>query len=149
MKRFLLLAVVFLSIQLPAQSGIPADASRNPKVRAITGFVRLDRSKWEQQIAEALGVLRRTEAEFKRAGYEVESLRITTQPVGELVQGLSEDDAVAFLGRFDQLSAKENFIPNVGPAMMHDGDDPMPMRVLERALSTLPNIEASTIAAGM
>ena len=63
----------------------------------------LDRSKWEQQVAEALGVLRKAEAEFKSAGYEVESLRITTQPVGELVSGLSEDDAVAFLARFDQM----------------------------------------------
>ena len=31
--------------------------------------------------------------------------------------------------------------------MMHDDDDSLPMRVVERALSTLPNIEASTIIA--
>jgi hypothetical protein len=146
-KRFLLLGVMFLPFQLLAQTGVSADASRNPKVRAITAFVRLDRNKWEQQITETLSVLRKTQAAFKSVGYEVESIRITTQPVCELVAGLSEDDAVAFLGRFDQLSAKENFIPNVGPAMMHDGDDTLPMRVLERALSTLPNIEASTIIA--
>ncbi|MGA8086953.1 MAG: DUF711 family protein [Terracidiphilus sp.] len=147
MKRLLLLAVVLLPIQLLAQTGVSADASHNPKVRAITAFVRLDRSKWEQQIAETLTVLRKAQHEFEAEGYQVESLRITTQPVGELVAGLSEDDAVSFLARFDQLSAKENFIPNVGPAMMHDSDDPATMRVLERALSTLPNIEASTIIA--
>ncbi len=147
MKCFLLLAVMFLPFQLLAQTGVSVDASDNPKVRAITAFVRLDRNKWEQEITETLSVLRKTQAAFKSAGYEVESIRITTQPVGELVTGLSEDDAVAFLGRFDQLSAKENFIPNVGPAMMHDGDDTLPMRVLERALSTLPNLEASTIIA--
>jgi uncharacterized protein (UPF0210 family) len=147
MKRLLLFAVLLFPIQLLAQNAVSADASGNPKVRAITAFVRLDRTKWEEQITETLGVLRKTEAAFKSAGYEVTSLRITTQPVGQLVSGLSEDDAVAFLARFDQLSAKENFIPNVGPAMMHDGDDAMPMRVLERALSTLPNIEASTIIA--
>ncbi len=147
MKRLLLLAVVFLPIHLIAQTGGSAESSRNPKVRAITGFVQLDRSKWETQIAETLGVLRKAQHEFEAEGYQVQSLRITTQPVGELVAGLSEDDAVAFLARFDQLSAKENFIPNVGPAMMHDGDDPATMRVLERALSTLPNIEASTIIA--
>jgi uncharacterized protein (UPF0210 family) len=147
MKRFVLLAVLLLPFQLLAQADVSANGSRNPKVRAITAFVRLDRSRWEQQVAETLAVLRKAEAAFKSAGYEVESLRITTQPVGELVGGLSEDDAVAFLARFDQLSAKENFIPNVGPAMMHDDDDSLPMRVVERALSTLPNIEASTIIA--
>ena len=148
MKRLALVAAaVLLSVPLMAETGGSSTPSANPKVRAITAFVRLDRSKWEQQVGETLGVLRKAEAEFKGAGYEVESLRITTQPVGELVAGLSEADAVAFLARFDQMSVKENFTPNVGPAMMHDGDDPATMRVLERALSTLPNIEASTIIA--
>ena len=148
MKRLALVVVAVLwSIPMMAQTGGTSTTSANPKVRAITAFVRLDRGRWEQQVGEALGVLRKVEAEFKTAGYEVESLRITTQPVGELVTGLSEDDAVAFLARFDQMSVKENFTPNVGPAMMHDGDDPATMRVVERALSTLPNIEASTIIA--
>jgi len=147
MKRLLLLAVVLLPIPLFAQTGTSSFVKGNPRVRAITAFVRLDRGQWEHQVAEALSVLRRAEAEFKSAGYEVESVRITTQPVGELVAGLSEDDAVAFLARFDQMSAKENFIPNVGPAMMHDNDDQQVMRVAERALSTLPNIESSTIIA--
>src|ERR1700760_1975153 len=145
MKRLLLLAVFLLPIPLFAQTSTPSAVKGNPKVRAITAFVRLDRGQWEHQVTEALSVLRRAEAEFKSAGYEVESVRITTQPVGELVAGLSEDDAVAFLARFDQMSAKENFIPNVGPVMMHDNDDQQVMRVAERALSTLPNIEASTI----
>lgn len=148
MKRLALVAAaVLLSVPLMAQTSGSSTPSANPKVRAITAFVRLDRSKWEQQVGEALEVLRKAEAEFKGARYEVESLRITTQPVGELVAGLSEDDAVAFLARFDQMSVNENFTPNVGPAMTHDGDDPATMRVLERALSTLPNIEASTIIA--
>ena len=143
----ILVAAVFLSIHLGAQNGGNGVPLLNPKVRAITAFLRLDRKGWEKQIRDALAVLRRAQHEFEAQGYQIESLRITTQPVGELVTGLSEDDAVAFLGRFDQLSAKENFIPNVGPAMLRDGDDPKAMRVLERALSTLPNIEASTIIA--
>jgi uncharacterized protein (UPF0210 family) len=92
-------------------------------------------------------VLRRVKAEFEAAGYENESLRLTTQPLAELVAGMREDEALAFLGQFDQLSVKENFTPNVGPAMMRDTDDPAAMHLLERALSTLPNIEASSIIA--
>lgn len=38
-------------------------------------------------------------------------------------------------------------MPNVGPAMLHDGDDPAPMRLLARALSTLPHLNASAINA--
>jgi uncharacterized protein (UPF0210 family) len=136
-----------VSIPLAAQAQ-PRDASPSkPKVRAITGFVRLDRNNYQQQVAEALVVLRRVKAEFEAAGYENESLRLTTQPLAELVAGMREDEALAFLGQFDQLSVKENFTPNVGPAMMRDTDDPAAMHLLERALSTLPNIEASSIIA--
>jgi uncharacterized protein len=147
MKRLVLLAVVLLPFQLPAQTGDSKAAAGNPKVRAITGFVRLDRSKWEQQVAETLIVLRKVKGEFDAAGYQVESVRITTQPLGELVKGASEEEAMAFLAKLDALSAKQDFIPNVGPAMMHDADDPATMHLLEHALSTLPNIEASSIIA--
>jgi hypothetical protein len=131
--------VLLFSIQLGAQT--------NPKVRAITGFVRLDRAQWQAQIGDTLAVLHKVQNAFEAQGYQVESLRIVTQPVGELVGGLPEEQALAFLTQLDQLSGKENFIPNVGPAMMHDGDDPAVMKLMERALSTLPNIEANTIIA--
>jgi len=148
MRRIVFIAIAaMLSFPLAAQSHAAPSASLKPKVRAITAFVRLDRASWEKQIAEALVVLHKTQKEFELAGYQVESLRITTQPVGELIAGLSEDDAVALLKKLDELSAKEKFIPNVGPGMLHDMDDPEPMRVLERVLSTLPNIEASAIIA--
>ena len=119
----------------------------NPRVRAITGFVRLDRSMYQNQIADALVVLRRVKAQFESSGYEVETLRLTTQPLADLVAGMSEDQALAFLTQLDELSVKQNFLPNVGPAMLHDSDDPATMHLLERVLSTLPNIEASTIIA--
>ena len=147
MKRVAHALLLLVSIPLAAQAQ-PRDASPSkPKVRAITGFVRLDRNNYQQQVAEALVVLRRVKAEFEAAGYENESLRLTTQPLAELVARMREDEALAFLGQFDQLSVKENFTPNVGPAMMRDTDDPAAMHLLERALSTLPNIEASSIIA--
>lgn len=147
MKRLVFLAVSLMPIQMLAQTGASSDATVNPTVRAITGFVRVDRSQFEKQVAETLTVLRKVKGEFEAAGYQVESVRITTQPLGELVNGASEEEALAFLARFDALSVKEGFTPNVGPAMMHESDDPATMHLLERALSTLPNIEASSIIA--
>jgi uncharacterized protein (UPF0210 family) len=148
MKRFAAVAAVaFLSLSLTAQTdGIRRPV--NPKVRAITAFVRLDRNTWEKQIGEALVVLRKVQSGFEASGYDVETLRIVTQPLGELVAGLSEDESMAYLAHLDALSVKENFLPNVGPGMMRETDDPASMRVLERALSTLPNIEASSVIAG-
>jgi uncharacterized protein len=137
-------AIISLAVLGTAQ----AQSDTKPKVRAITGFIRLDRSRYTQQIADTLGVLRAAKAEFVKQGYDVETLRIVTQPLSQLVDGQSDADALAFLKSLDDLSAKENFIPNVGPAMLSDKDDPRSVRVLEQALSKLPNLEANTIIAG-
>jgi uncharacterized protein len=147
MKRIILAVVLVASVQAAAQTSSGPTASSFPKVRAITGFVRLDRATYQNQIADALVVLRRVKAEFESSGYGVETVRLTTQPLAELVAGMSEEQALAFLEQLDELSVKEHFLPNIGPGMLHDTDDPATMHLLERALSTLPNIEASTIIA--
>jgi uncharacterized protein (UPF0210 family) len=147
MKRIILAVVFALLSQAVAQISSKSSASSNPKVRAITGFVRLDRATYQKQIVDALVVLRRVKAEFESSGYEVQTLRMTTQPLAELVAGMSEDQALTFLAQLDQFSVKENFLPNVGPGSLHDTDDPATMHLLEKALSTLPNIEGSTIIA--
>ena len=147
MKRIVFAIVLIISLQAVAQTGTTPATTSNPKVRAITGFVRLDRATYRKQIADALAVLRRVKAEFESSGYEVQTVRLTTQPLAELVSGLPEEQALAFLTQLDELSVKENFLPNVGPAMLHDSDDPAAMHLVERALSSLPHIEASSIIA--
>jgi uncharacterized protein (UPF0210 family) len=124
-----------------------AQTYTKPNVRAITAFVRLDRATFERQIADALTVLHAAEGKFAERGYQTETIRIVTQPLGELVSGQSDDDALRLLKAIDDLSAKEGFIPSVGPAMMRDSDDPHVMRLLEKALSTLPNLQANSIIA--
>jgi uncharacterized protein len=145
--RLCLAVIVVGSIGLLAQTRTAAAQQQNPKVRAITAFVRLDRDQYRKQIDEALAVLVRAKAEFVSSGYQVETMRITTQPLAELVAGMPEDKALAFLKDLDDLSVKENFLPDVGPAMLHDSDDPATMHLLERALSTLPNIESNAVIA--
>ncbi|MDE1178814.1 MAG: DUF711 family protein [Edaphobacter sp.] len=143
-----LLLVLCLGVGTSAgQPGAKLAPGAKPRVRAITAFVRLDREHYEKQVADALAVVRKAKAEFEAAGYEVETVRMTTQPLAELVQGMSEDEALKFLGAFDALAGKEHFAPNIGPAMMHDSDDMKTMHLLERVLSTLPRLRASAIIA--
>jgi uncharacterized protein (UPF0210 family) len=143
-KRITLAALLLLSLPLAAQTSSP---SGNPKVRTITGFVRLDRGTWQKQIADTLLVLHKAKSEFESRNYEVQSVRITTQPLAELTTGLTEDQSLAFLAQIDQLAEKEKFIANVGPAMLHDTDNPATMHLLERMLSTTQHIDASSIIA--
>jgi uncharacterized protein (UPF0210 family) len=140
-KLFLVLAAAVLTVTAQAQS------YTRPKVRAVTAFVRLEQAAHQQEIAAALSVLRAVKGEFEKQGYEVETIRIVTQPLPELVSGQSETQALAYLRSLDDLGSKEGFIPSLGPAMMRDTDDPRNMRLLEKALSTLPHLQANTIIA--
>lgn len=144
MKR---LAFALPVLLLSHAFGQSASVNPNPKVRAITGFVRLTSENYQKQVSDALVVLRKVKAEFEGSRYEVETVRLTTQPLGELVAGMSEEQALKFLSAFDQLAVKENFVPNVGPAMVRDSDDPTTMRLLERLLATAVRINASAIIA--
>jgi len=144
MKR--LLATVLLCTLASSAIHAASDVA-TPPVRAITAFVRLDRAGYERQVAEAMKVLNAAKAEFARRGYETQTVRIVTQPFAELVKDLSDREALAFLRSLDDLSQKAGFAPNVGPAMLHDTDDPAAMHLLARALATLPHLNASAVIA--
>jgi hypothetical protein len=117
-------------------------------VRAITAFIRIDRAHYQAQIAATLQMLDQAKAAFERHRYQVESIRITTQPFPEYVRGLNEADAVAFFHAYDNLAAKNGFDANIGPAMLEDTDDPLAAQLLGKVLSDTKNLEASLVVAG-
>jgi uncharacterized protein (UPF0210 family) len=145
--RMRYLVALVLSCALASTTALAAPDASKPNVRAITAFVRLDRSTYEKQIDDAMQVLNAAKAEFAKRGYETQTVRIVTQPFAELVKGLPDQEALAFLRSFDDLSQKVGFAANVGPAMLHDADDPATMRLLAQVLSTLPHLNASAIIA--
>ncbi|MGZ4826812.1 MAG: DUF711 family protein, partial [Terriglobales bacterium] len=141
MRRVLLFTIIVLA-------SLPAFAQAKPKVRAITAFVRLDRAQYQDQVRDTLAFLRRAKTSFERRGYQVEGVRITTQPFPELVRGLKHDEAMAFLRSYDELAQKENFDTSVGPAMLSDADDPANARLLAEAIAAGKILEGSIIIAG-
>jgi uncharacterized protein len=124
-----------------------SDAPRQPKVRAITAFVRIDHEHYAAQIQQALVMLRGAKSAFEKGGYEVETIRITTQPFPQYMAGLSRTEAVEFFKRLDDLARKESFLADIGPAMLSDQDDPAQMELLGEILSTT-KINASAVVAG-
>jgi hypothetical protein len=141
-------AVSLLVLAAACAAQAKAEDYTRPKVRAVTAFVSLERASYARQIAATLVVLREAQRALEQQGYAVESVRITTQPLAELLRGQSDSEALAWLKELDQLAAKENFLPNIGPAMLRDGDDPHTMQLLAEALSSLSQLNASAIIAG-
>lgn len=142
--RFAAFALVGLAVMAHAWG---AAAAGNPKVRAITAFVKLDRTQYAAQIAQTLKMLRQAKRLFEESGYPVESVRITTQPFPEYVQGLSRQQALEFFHAYDELAIKESFDANIGPAMLLDSDDPVRVELLGEVLSTTETLEASLVMA--
>ena len=64
-----------------------SDVSRKPRVRAITAFVSIDRATYGKQIQDTLAMLRKAKSAFEKGGYEVQTIRITTQPFPQYTRG--------------------------------------------------------------
>ena len=135
----LLLSAFLISSFCHAQS---TDSSKPaaPKIRAITAFVRLDRAKYREQVAEAMKMLLAAKEAFAKAGYEVETIRITTQSFPEYTKGLSEQQALEFFRDYDKLSQQQGFTPDIGAAMSQDSDDPRQADLLARILAETQNL---------
>lgn len=143
MKRAFAALLASLFAAAAAQA---ADTSK-PNVRAISAFVRLDRATYEAQLNEAKKVLESAKTEFVKRGYQIQTIRVVTQPFAELVKGLDEKQAIEYVAKIDAVTQKLDLMPNVGPAMMRNSDDPAAMQVLGHVLAKLPRVNASAIIA--
>src|SRR4029077_5286487 len=126
---------IFLAAFLLATVVAPTSAQEKHKVRAITAFIRLDTTQYRQQIADTLTMLLKTKARFELAGYEVQTIRITTQPFTEYTRGMSQQDVLAFFHDFDNLAKKENILIGIGHALMSEKDNPGQAQLLAEILS--------------
>ncbi len=125
-----------------------ASAQQKPKVRSITAFIRLDPAQLQPQIADTLVFLRNAKARYELAGYEVQTIRITTQPFPEYIKGMSSDAALAFMKTLDAAGKKENVMIGIGPALMTDKDDPAEADLLAKILADTTNLKGTVVVAG-
>jgi len=139
---------IFLGAFLLAAVVVPASAAEKPRVRAITAFIRLDTTQYKQQVAEALTMLRKAKARYELAGYEVQTIRITTQPFQEYTKGMSKQDILAFFHDFDGIAKKENILIGIGPALMTEKDDPGQAQLLAEILTLTSSMRGTIVVAG-
>lgn len=130
-----------------ASSQQPVTAPVHPNIRTVTAFIRMDRQNYRAQVADALKMLNAAKAELVKAGYVVETLRITTQPFPEIVRGLTPAQALDFFHEYDKLAQKEGFTPDIGAAMMKDSDDPAQADLLARIIETTETINGFILVA--
>jgi len=131
------------------QKTAPAQATAaNVKIRAITAFINLDQTQYQQQIADALKMLRRAQTTFESCGYPVQSIRIATQPFLEYTQGMNTQQAVAFFKQLDALAEQQRFALSIGPAMPNANDSASQADLLAEILINTKTLNASLTVAG-
>jgi uncharacterized protein (UPF0210 family) len=146
----------FISISLlaAATAFCPAGAQQKtaappdrPKIRAITAFINLDRAQYKEQVADALKMLKRAQTILESRGYQVQTIRVATQPFPEYAKGLTTEQAVAFFKEYDALAQKEKFAASIGPAMLNPGDSETQADLLAEILSNTKSLNASLVVA--
>jgi len=80
-------------------------------------------------------MLRQAKAAFEKGGYEVQTIRITTQPFTQYVGSRSAAEALDFFKSLDELSKKDSFMLNIGPLTPEDSSDAAKVELLSHILA--------------
>ncbi|HNP08131.1 MAG TPA: DUF711 family protein [Cyclobacteriaceae bacterium] len=89
-------------------------------IRTITAGVTLTSLEDTVTIESAIQFLLEAKVEFNNKGYDVQTLRIATQPFYQYLNGKTYDEALPYLVKLDQRVKKSGMILSIGPIMKED-----------------------------
>src|SRR5207302_1535455 len=94
------------------------------RIRTITAGVNLGSTTDLNTIQSAIEFLQRARKKFEEQGYEIQTVRIATQPLPEYLKGKSRNDAIADLKKIDEVVSAKGVILSIGPVITDDRYDP-------------------------
>src|SRR5260370_25560599 len=94
------------------------------KIRTVTAGVNLKNTSDLAAIESAIGFLQRARKKLVDEGYEIQTLRIATQPLPEYLNGKSRRAALADLRKIDEVISAQGVILSIGPVITDDRHDP-------------------------
>ena len=96
----------------------------NPvRVRTITAGVQLTPALELDRVEQAVAFVTRTRRAFEAAGYEVQTVRVATNPVIASLSAAAREKALGQLRRIDELVAAHGAIFNIGPVLTENRSD--------------------------
>lgn len=110
----------FLSL-LPAGLFVPAEllaARPHPfRIRTITAGEPLVLAGWEKQLRQAVTFLRDARAEYEAQDYEVQTLRIATQPLPDYLSDWLSPAGLKVIAELDAFCAQHEIVMSIGPVI--------------------------------
>jgi len=117
-----------------------------PRIRAVTAFIEVDQTNYAAKIEDTQKFLAAAREALNRAGFEGAAGRITTQPFPLYTAGMSRESALDLIRKLRESASKARVGFNIGPAMIHDNDDPAAAALLTDILSQV-SVNANLIMA--
>ena len=111
-RLLLLLPFLLLPVHTAAEDAI--------KIRTVTAFVPFDPLRSEATLEETAAFLERARAEFRAAGFEVETLRLATPPLAGYLDRVLLAERLDFFLRLDRWAAERGLVVSLGPAVVDD-----------------------------
>ena len=93
------------------------------RIRTITAGVNLANTTDLRTIQSAIDFLQRARKKFEEQGYEIQTVRIATQPLPQYLNGKSRAEALADLRKIDEVLSAGNVILSIGPVIPDDRHD--------------------------
>lgn len=147
--KILISAMVAALLLSPAETALIARSKTefHFKIRTITAGVSLKSTRDAAAIERTIEFLERTKKKFEAAGYEVQTVRITTQPLPDYLGQISRNDALEDLKALDRLVASKNVLLNIGPVVKDNRHDPDFAQWASRLINETSRINFSVVVA--
>lgn len=94
------------------------------RIRTITAGVNLKSTSDVSAVNSAITFLQAAKKKFEDAGYEIQTLRIATQPLPQYLLGKSRQEALANLKQLDAVVSGKDVLLSIGPVITDDRYDP-------------------------
>jgi len=104
-------------------AGPPPGAAPGFRVRTITAGTNLKSLSDTRAVGAAVATLKRAKQAVTDAGYEVQTVRIATQPLLEDSGWRARARALTTLQALDRTMVAESVLLSIGPVLAPDGDD--------------------------
>lgn len=111
------LALAGAALAAPSLLAANASPARAFRVRAITAGVSLRNAGDFETLASAFDFLQKARRRLQEAGYEVQTVRVATQPLREYLPDWHARKAFEAIERLDRFAAERELAFSIGPVM--------------------------------
>lgn len=120
-----LLKLMGAGLLMAHNAAFAADLNNPFRIRTITAGVQLSSAADLKELERAHEFLLQARDRYRSLGYEVQTLRIATQPFTQYCPNWAEDKSLAAFEQLEQFAAGTNLSLSIGPAQLRTEQQPL------------------------